>query len=132
MEKNSILSYLLMVGTLFICFWCLCSWFLYRVALMNNFIELTLIFNHSYVCHDMNLFWPTSFVKFPRRSWTEFSRCWKDSLRSQENFWSLRLITSGANIIGFYWNSRYWLFWVFTMSKINSLMNKSVLFWQDV
>ena len=25
-------------------------------------IELTLIFSPSYVCHDMNIFWPTSFL----------------------------------------------------------------------
>ena len=34
--------------------------------------------------------------------------------------------------IGFHSNSRDWLFWVFMMSKINPLLNKSVLFWQDV
>ena len=33
---------------------------------------------------------------------------------------------------GFHSNSRGWLFWVFTMSKIDPLMNKSVLFWQDM
>ena len=28
-------------------------------------IELTLIFNPSYICHDKNIFWSVSFVKFP-------------------------------------------------------------------
>ena len=38
---------------------------------------------------------------------------------------------SGANI-GIRSNSRDWLFWMFMMSKINPLMNKSVLFWKDL
>ena len=68
--------------------------------------ELTLIFNPSYVCHDMSNLWPASFVKLPWPCWTEFSQPWKDS---RKTFWShenLRL--SGANI-GFYSNSREWL-----------------------
>ena len=39
---------------------------------------LTLIFNPSYVCHDMDIFWPASFVRFAWRYWTEFSQSWKD------------------------------------------------------
>ena len=35
-----------------------------------SMIELILIFNPSYVIHDMKIFWPTSFVKFPWRCWT--------------------------------------------------------------
>ena len=70
----------------------------------------------------MNIFWPASFVKFPWHYWTEFSQSWKDlrkTLRSHENLWSLTDL-SGANI-GFHSNSRDWLFWVFMMSKINSV-----------
>ena len=81
----------------------------------------------------MNIFWPASFVKFPWHYWTEFSQSWKDlrkTLRSHENLWSLRDLSS-ANI-GIHSNSRNWLFWMFMMSKINPLMNKSVLFWKDV
>ena len=81
----------------------------------------------------MNIFWPASFVKFPWHYWTEFSQSWKDlrkTLRSHENFWSLTDL-SGANI-GIHSNSRDWLFWMFMMSKINPLMNKSLLFWKDV
>ena len=72
----------------------------------------------------MNVFWPRFFVKFPWLCWTEFSQSWKDlrkTLRSHENLRSLALIISGANIIGFHSNSRDWLFWVFMMSKINSV-----------
>ena len=70
----------------------------------------------------MNIFWPASFVKFPWHYWTEFSQSWKDlrkTLRSHENLRSLTDL-SGANI-GFHSNSRDWLFWVFMMSKINSV-----------
>ena len=83
--------------------------------------------------HNMNIFWPASLSKFPWNFWTEFSQSWNNlrkTLRSHENLWSLTDL-SGANI-GFHSNSRDWLFWVFMMSKINPLMNKSVLFWQDV
>ena len=83
--------------------------------------------------HDMNNFWPASLSKFPWRLWTEFSQSWnnlKKILRSHENFWSLADL-SGSNI-GFHSNPRDWLIWAFMMSKINSLMNKTVLFWQDV
>ena len=98
-----------------------------------SMIELTLIFNPSYVCHDMNICWSASFEKFLWRCWTEFSQFWKDlrkTLRSHENLQSLTDL-SGANI-GLYSNSRDWLSWKFMMWKINPLMNKSVLFWQDV
>ena len=80
--------------------------------------------------HDMNIFWPASLSKFPWCFWTEFSQFWNNlrkALRSHENLWSLTDL-SGAKI-GFHSNSRDWLFWVFMMSKINPLMNKSVLFW---
>ena len=87
-------------------------------------IELTLIFNPSYACHDMNVFWPTSFVKFPWHCWTKFSQSWNDSLRSHKNLRSLTLIISGLTLlVGFHSNSRDWLFWVYTMSRINPLMN---------
>ena len=84
------------------------------------------------VCHniDMNIFWPASFVKFPWHYRTEFSQSWKDlmkTLRGHGNLQSLTDLINGANI-GTHWNSRDWLFWMFMMSKINPLMNKSVLF----
>ena len=85
------------------------------------------------VCHDMNIFWPAPFVKFPWHCWTEFSQSWKDlrkTLQSHENLQSLTDL-SGANI-GIHSNSRDWLFWMFMMSKINPLMNNSMLFWKDV
>ena len=40
---------------------------------------------------------------------------------------SLTDLINGANI-GTHSNSRKWLFWMFMMSKMNSLMNKSMLF----
>ena len=95
-----------------------------RVASM---IKLTLIFNPSYVCHDMNIFWPVSFVKFPRRYWTEFNQSWK-TLLSHEIFQSL-IDLNGANV-GFRSNSRDWVFRIFMMSKINPLMSKNLLFLQ--
>ena len=98
-----------------------------------SMIELTLFFNPSYVCHDMNIFWPTSFITFPWRCWTEFSQSRKDLRKTFRNHEIIRLVTdlSGINI-GFYSKSRDWLFWMFMMSKINPLINISVLFWQDL
>ena len=90
----------------------------------------------SLIClppQDMNIFWSASLSKFPWSFWTEFSQSWNNirkKLQSHENLWSLTDLC-GANI-GFHSNSRRWLFWVFMISKINRLMNKSVLFWQDV
>ena len=84
-------------------------------------------------CHDMKLFWPASFVRFPRRYWTEFSQSWKNlrkTLWRHENLWSMTNLSS-ANT-GFHSNSRDWLFWIFMMPKFNPLINKSVLFWQDL
>ena len=98
-----------------------------------SMIKLTLNFNISYVCYDIIIFGPESFVKFPRRCWTEFSQSSKDSrkiLRSHENLLSVTDL-SGVNI-GFHSHSRHWLFWMFMMSKVNPLMNKSMLFWQDL
>ena len=98
-----------------------------------SMIELTLIFNPSCVCYNMNIFWSASFVKFPWRCWTEFGQSRKEFrkiLWSHENLWSVTDI-SGANI-GFHSNSRDWLFWMFMMPRINPLMNRSVLLWQDV
>ena len=98
-----------------------------------------LIFNPSYVCHDidMDIFWPAqpaSFVKFPWHYWREFSLSWKDltkTLQSHGKLQSLTDLIHGANI-DTHSNSRDWLFWMFIMSKINPLMNKSVLFWKDM
>ena len=92
-----------------------------------------LIFNSSYVCHDMNIFCPASLVKFTWHCWTEFNQSWKDlrkTLWSHENLQSLTYL-SGANI-GIYSNARDWLLWTFMMLKINPSMNKSMLFWKDV
>ena len=41
---------------------------------VDSMIWLTLIFNPSYVCHDMNIFWEASSVKFLWYCWTEFSQ----------------------------------------------------------
>ena len=98
-----------------------------------SMIELTLIFSPSYVCHNINIFWPARFVKFPWRCWAEFSQSWKEVRKTLKSHKNLRSLTdlSGAKI-GFHSNSRDWLFWMFMVSKINPLINKSVLFWQDV
>ena len=54
----------------------------------------------------------------------------RKTLRIHENFQSLTDL-SGGNI-GFYSNSRDWLFWILMMSKINPLINESELFWQHL
>ena len=75
-----------------------------------------------------------SFVKFPWHYWREFSQSWKDltkTLQSHGKLQSLTDLIHGANI-DTHSNSRDWLFWMFMMSKINPLMNKSMLFWKDV
>ena len=102
---------------------------------LGSFNDWIYAYFQSFIClpHDMNIFWPVSFVMFPWRCWTEFSQSRKDlrkTLRSHANIWSVTDL-SGVNI-GFYSNSRDWLFWMFMMSKINQLMNKSVLFWQGL
>ena len=70
-------------------------------------IQLTIIFNPSYVCQNINIFCPVSFVKFPLHCSKEFSQTWKDlkkTLRSHENLRSFTDL-SGANI-GIHSNSR--------------------------
>ena len=118
LQKRSVSIYLM---------WC------QRRDWVASMIELILFFNPSYVCHDMNIFWSASFITFLWRCWTEFSQFGKDLrkiFRSLENIW---LVTHLSGVyIGFYSNSRDWLFWMFMMSKINQLMNKSVLFWQGL
>ena len=82
----------------------------------------------------MNIFWPASFVKFPWHYWTEFSQYWKDltkTLRSHGNLQWLTDLINGANI-STYSNSRDWLFCMLMISKMNPLMNKSMLFWKHV
>ena len=72
-----------------------------------SMIQLMIIFNPSYVCHDMKIFWPVSFVKFPWYCCTESSQSWKDfrkTLWSNENL-KLLIDLSGANI-GIHSNSR--------------------------
>ena len=96
-------------------------------------IQLMLIFKPLYVCHDMNIFEVASFVKFPWHYQTEFSQSWNPLwkiLRSYENLRSLPDL-SGANT-GIDSNSRDWLFLILTMSKINPLLNKRMLFWKDL
>ena len=96
---------------------------------LGSFNDWINAYFQSFIClpHDRNIFWPVSFVTFPWRCWIEFSQSRKDlrkTIRSHENIWlvaDLRL--SGVNI-GFYSNSRYWLFWMLMMSKINPLINE--------
>ena len=105
---------------------------------LGSFNDWINAYFQSFIClppHDMhmNIFWPASLSKFLWRFCTEFSQSWNNlrkTLRSHENLCSLTDL-SGSNI-GFHSNSRDSLFWVFMIPKINPLMNKSVLFWQDV
>ena len=87
-----------------------------------SMIELTLIFNASYVCHYKNIFWSASFVKFPWRCWTEISQSWKDLRKTLQSHENLRSLTdlNGANI-GFCSISRDRLFWMFMMPKNQSI-----------
>ena len=91
---------------------------------LGSFNDWINTYFQSFIClpHNMNIFWLVSFVTFPWRSWTEFNQSRKDlrkTLRSHENIWSVADL-SGVNI-GFYLNSRDWLF---IISKINPLINE--------
>ena len=87
-----------------------------------------LIFNPSYVCHDidMDIFWPAqpaSFVKFPWHYWREFSQSWKDltkTLQSHGKLQSLTDLIHGANI-DTHSNSRDWLF-----MNVHDVKNQSI------
>ena len=115
---------------------CQCVLNLMSKKKLGSFNDWINAYFQSFIClppYDMNIFWPTSYSKFPWHFWTKFSQSWNNlrkTLRSHENLWSLTDL-SGANI-GFHANSRDWLSWVFMMSKINPWMNKTVLFWQDM
>ena len=91
----------------------------------GNFNDWINAYFQSFICllpRDMNIFWPAPLSKFPWCFWREFSQSWNNlrkKLWRHENFWSLTNL-SGASI-GFHSNWRDWLFWVFMMSKINSL-----------
>ena len=88
-EKNKVVVY-----------FCTCLTWCERRNWEASMTELTVIFNPSYVCHDMIIFWPASFVKFPWSCWTEFSQSWKDlrtALQCHENLQSVTDL-SGANI----------------------------------
>ena len=95
-----------------------------------SMIEFTLIFNLSYVCHTIWTFLASIFCNVSLAFLNRIQPIRK-VLRSHENIWSMADI-SGVNI-GFYSNSRDWLFWIFKitslirmfmMSKINPLVNK--------
>ena len=95
-------------------------------ALCQYILNLMSKKNPSYVCHDMNIFCPASFVKFPWRFWTEISQYWKDlkkTLQIHENLGSLTDL-SGANV-GFHSNSRDWICWVFMMWTAFSIFIKN-------
>ena len=99
---------------------------------LSSFNDWINAYFRSFIClplHDMNIFWPASISKVPWR----FSQSWNNLRKTLQSHENLRLLAdlNGANI-GFHSNSRDWPFWVFVMSKINPLMNKSVLFWQDL
>ena len=101
--------------------------------LINSYFQ-SFINTYFQSCHNMNIFWPASFVKFPWHCWTEFIQSWKDlmkTLRSHGNLQSLTDLINGANI-GTHSNSRDYLFWMFMMSKMNPLMNNSMQFWKHV
>ena len=99
----------------------------------RNWVAAMVFFNPSHVCYDMNIFWSASFVTFPWRCWAEFSQSGKYLRKSFQSHEDIRWVTDLSGVyIGFYSNSRDWLFWMVMMSKTNQLMDKSVLFWQDL
>ena len=71
---------------------------------LSSFYDLINTYFQSFIntyiqsCHNMNIFWSASFVKFPWHCWTEFSQSWKDlrkTLRSHENLRSLTDLSDG-------------------------------------
>ena len=77
--------------------WC------WRRNWVPSMIELTVIFNPSYVYDDMNILWRASLEKFPWRCSTEFSQSWKycrKTLQNHENLGSLTDL-NGANWFSF-------------------------------
>ena len=80
--------------------------------------------------HFLTTVQPAFCIKFCWHYWREFSLSWKDltkTLQSHGKLQSLTDLIHGANV-DTYSNSRDWLFWMFMMSKINPLMNKSILY----
>ena len=104
-----------------------------KLASFNDWINA---YFQSFIClppHDMNIFWPASLSKFLWRFWTEFSQSWNNlrkTLPSHENLWSLTyLVVLTLVFIQIEETAFFECSWC---SKINPLMNKSVLFWQDL
>ena len=77
-----------------------------------SMIQLTLIFNPSYVCL---LIWTFS------GQYLSQSKDLRKTSQNHENIWSVADLSSVK--IGFYSNSRDKLFWMFMMSKINPLIH---------
>ena len=103
-------------------------------SIIFDLFSILHMFSHLYmVCHDIdiNIFWPACFVKTLWHYWTGFNQSWK-TLRSHGNLQSL--LTGLINVanIGTHSKSIDWLFWMFIVSKMNPLMNKSMLFWEHV
>ena len=73
--------------------------------------------------HMFTHLWFASFVKFLWHYWTEFSQSWKDlrkTLRSHENFLSLKDLINGANIYSFKFN------WRLVILNVHDVKNESI------
>ena len=87
-------------------------------------IEIRLIFNPSYVCHNMNIFWPAAFLQFPQHCRKEFSE------RLNENTakpWKPSIIDESKCFVQIQEIEYFECSWC---QNINPLMNKSILFLQ--
>ena len=93
---------------------------------LSGFNDWINTFFQSFICLPWyEHFLVSIFVPFPWRCWTEFSQSRKDLRKTFQSHENIQLETdlSGVNI-GFYSNSRDWLFWMLMMSKINPLINE--------
>ena len=95
---------------------------------LGSFNDWIKAYFQSFIClslHDMNIFWPASFSKFPWCFWKKFSDNWNNLRKTLRSYGNLRSLAdlSGANI-GFHSNSRNWLFWVFMIDVKNQPINE--------
>ena len=97
-------------------------------AYLQSFIRLPLHHN-IWTFSGQHLF--QSFLSISEQNSANLGRTSGKHYEAMTTFGCPLTDLSGANI-GFHSNSRDWLFLVLMMSKINPLMNKSALFWQDV
>ena len=95
---------------------------------LGSFNDWFKAYFEPFIClslHDMNIFWPASFSKFPWCFWKKFNDNWNNLRKTLRSYGNLRSLAdlSGTNI-GFHSNSRNWLFWVFMIDVKNQSINE--------